>query len=227
MTTSNLDSLVQPERGDISALYRTMQLSPGTLRFDSWMKARHDFVLEKGWKPKTGIEDDFDQYDSNIETAQFGVYDQSDRLMHGMRLTPIQGLEQTLSWDMVQNSTIQDQVKNSGLLDAPYQVWDLTRLVPGEAASMGASYETIPKLFGDGLRYCVAQGEEDPLWVFVLDKFMARWLERQGVDILKLGEGKVNDDAHVSTFGCFRPAELAADSRSDFAQRAMQMDGIS
>jgi len=224
MTMSDLDSLVHPEQGNVLAPYRTLQLRPGTLRFDEWMQARQEFVLEKGWKPKTGNETDYDLYDYDPETAQFGIYDQSDRLTHGMRLTPIQGFEQSLSWEMIENSSIQQQVSEGGLLNPSHQVWDLTRLVPGEAASMEGSLETIPKLFGEGLRYCAGQGDEDPQWIFVLDSFMGRWLQRQGVGFIKLGEGVVNDDARASTFGCFSPAELAADPTSDFARRAMKLD---
>jgi len=226
MTMSNLDALVQPERGDVLAPYHTVKLRQGTKRFDDWMQARHGFVLEKGWTPKTGIDDDVDLYDGNSETAQFGVYNQADQLTHGMRLTPIQGFEHTLSWEMIENSSIQGQVQEAGLLNPSHQVWDLTRLVPGEAASREGSYETIPKLFGDGLRYCASQGDEDPQWIFVLDKFMSLWLQRQGVDIVKLGEGKVNGDAVVSTFGSFRPAALAMDLTSDFARRAMKEDDL-
>ena len=224
MTMSDLDSLVQPEKGNVLVPYHTVKLRPGTKQFDNWMQARHDFVVEKGWKPKTGDVDDFDLYDGNADTAQFGVYDQAERLVYGMRLTPIEGFEQTLSWEMVENSSIQDQVNEAALLDPSHQVWDLTRLVPGEAASLRASYQTIPKLFGDGLRCCASQGDEDPLWVFVLDSPMSRWLLKQGVEIIKLGEGAVNGDAVTSTFGCFRPAELAVDPTSDFAYRAMNED---
>jgi len=227
MTMSDLDSLVHPERGDISVPYRTVQLRSGTKRFDDWMQARHSFVIEKGWKPKTGDIDDFDLYDGNSETAQFGVYDRTDRLVYGMRLTPIEGFEQSLSWEMIENSSIQEQVRSTELLDPSHQVWDLTRLVPGEAASIGASYKTIPKLFGDGLRHCVAEGDEDPLWVFVLDSPMSRWLSHQGVAVMKLGEGSVNGDIAISTFGCFRPAALASDQTSDFARRAAQEDASS
>jgi len=222
MTMSNVDSLTQPEQGNILVPYRTVKLRQGTKRFDDWMQARHTFVIEKGWKPKTGDADDFDLYDGNNETAQFGVYDQSDQLVYGMRLTPIEGFEQTLSWEMVENSSIQQQVEEATLLDTSHQVWDLTRLIPGEGATMRNSFKTIPKLFGDGLRHCAMKGDEDPLWVFVLDSSMNRWLSRQGVDVIKLGEGSVNGDVDISTFGCFRPAALAIDRTSDFAHRAME-----
>ena len=221
MTMSDIDSMMLPEKGDDFAPYRSVFLRSGTKRFDDWMTARQKFVTERGWKPKTGNTDDFDLYDGNVETAQFGIYDQSDRLTHGMRLTPIRGFDQSLSWEMIENSSIQQQVLDTGLLDRTHQVWDLTRLVPGEAASMEGSYDTIPKLFGEGLRYCAAQGDETPQWIFVLDSFMSNWLRRQGVNFVTLGEGRINDDKALSIFGSFNPSELAADPTSDFARRAM------
>lgn len=226
MTMSNVESLPQPGREGLLLPYRTERLRQGTRQFDEWMEARHKFVIEKGWKPKTGDVDDFDTYDHNPCTAQFGVYDQSHKLVHGMRLTPIDGFEQSLSWEMVEGSSIHEQVKELAMLDPSHQVWDLTRLVSGEAASMRSSYKTIPKLFGDGLRYCAAQGDEDPLWLFVLDAPMHRWLSRQGVDIITLAEGNVDGDADVSTFGCFSPAKLAIDQSNDFARRAMNEDAV-
>ena len=224
MTMSHLDSLHSPEQGGPSSPYRAVHLREGTRKFDDWMRAREKFVLERNWQPKTGTADDLDVYDANRETAQLGIYDQSDRLTHGMRLTPIQGFEQSLSWEMVENSSIQQQVKDTAFLDPDYQVWDLTRLVPGEAASMETINETIPRLFGEGLRHCIAQGDENPQWIFVLDSFMGMWLRRNGVGFVSLGQGKVNNDTTVSIFGCFSPAELANDLTSDFARRAMGRD---
>jgi len=211
-----------PEQGDDFTPYRSVRLRYGTKRFDDWMTARHNFVLEKGWKPKTGNVDDFDLYDGNPDTAQFGIYDHSDRLTHGMRLTPIKGFENSLSWEMLENSSIQQQVLETGLLNSDHQVWDLTRLVPGEAANMEVSYETIPRLFGEGLRHCTSQGDENPQWIFVLDSFMSTWLRRQGVSFMVLGEGRIGDDKAASIFGSFNPAELATDPNSDFARRAME-----
>ncbi len=219
MTLAGADVIMHSGGEESKGSYLATSIQPHSPRFEKWIEARHNFMLERGWV--TGPEDDFDGYDLDQQTEHLGVYE-GDQLVYGMRLTPVDGFEQSLSWNMVENSSIQQQIQEKAFLNSTHQVWDLTRLVPGEAASIRASYSAIPKLFGEGLRHCITEGDENPLWIFVLDEGMKKWLLRQGVDITILGEGQVNGDTVNSSFGYFEPAKLAAlQDVHPFAKQAM------
>ncbi len=191
--------------------------------FLEWVAARHDFMRKRGWK--TGEVDDFDPYDSRPDTKHFTVRNKDDQLAFGMRLTPAQTFDETMSWDMVKDTPIAQQVEEQGGVDAE-RIWDLTRLVPGPGAGVRTSFVAIPMLFGEGLRYCKSQGDADPTWVFVLDEKMEQWLQRQKVEVNVLGRSKINGDPVESLFASIRPLRIAEQGhKHDFAVRAMGGDG--
>ena len=208
---------------------RPALLTPDDPRFVDWMELRHQLMEDKGWHAEGG---EFDAYDENKNTKHIVLYDAEDVLTAGMRLTPIEGYDQTLSWDMVQHSPIHDEVRSAGVIDATRPVWDLTRLAVGRDVPYRVRHEAIPRLFGEGLRQCQAVGDDNPLWIFALDEGMIAWLQKQDVEVSILGSAILPGDTKPSTFGSIEPAWIAELAKqpldesklSSFAHRAMRAD---
>lgn len=202
-------------------------LSPEEPLFAEWLLARQKLVEDKGWNTPSG---EYDRYDDNLRTKHLVLYDDTERLIFGMRLTPVESYNQTLSWEMVRPSNVHAQVELNGLIDPGQPVWDLTRLTPGKDVPYRLSSEAIPRLFGEGLRQCIVEGDDDPTWIFTLDEKMAHWLKRQEVNFIELVEAILPGDTDVSIFGSIKPAHLAelasrphdGSKASDFAHRAMK-----
>lgn len=196
---------------------------PDTIQFDEWLEARRRFMIKKGWK--TG-EVDLDEYDARDNTEHLVLYDNNEKIVLGMRITPVNSYKESLSWEMVAGTSIESQVLSSGAIDEGQFVWDITRLVPGDNGPSRESLDAMPKLFGEGLRYCQMQGDDDPTWIFVMDSPLVRWLAREGVSIDALGQATLEGDRVPSVFGAYKPAELAARWRENsFADRA-KADGV-
>jgi len=200
-------------------LLRATILHPTDDAFTDWLQVRHNYMIQRDWYT---TEHDLDEYDDNQSTRHILLSNEKDQFVMGMRLTPMDQYDQTLSWDMIADSTIQQQVQASGLLDQNRPVWDLTRLVPGAVTARQRS-DAVPQLFGEGLRQCQAAGDQNPLWVFVLDQDFAKVLASRQVDVTILGSGIIGHDQAESLFGCIEPAQLAAQHATvPFARQAME-----
>lgn len=214
-----MSSRVDGEPGEKETRYLKKRfLTPTDERFEEWLKVRHDFMVRKGWRDPAVS--DFDIYDEDPLTAHIALYDEQDKLTFGMRLTPADSLEATLSWEMTAQSPIHAQV-NVDALRGSGLVWDLTRLVPGNDVSRAESAAIIPRLFHEGMVYNQQQGDENPQWVFALDPVTHRWLESQNVPITILGRGKIGADMHDTILGLTQPAVIDQ-SGIDFAQRSWE-----
>lgn len=226
MTLPDIDKEPTSESRGNTRLYPRL-LHPDDPEFVRWLLARQELMDDKGWHAPNG---EYDRYDDNERTKQLVLFDETGELIFGMRLTPVESYNQTLSWDMVRPSSIHAQVELSGLLDAAQPVWDLTRLTPGHDVPYRVRHQAIPRLFGEGLRQCINSGDPDPLWVFTIDETVAHWLENQGVDITILGKAVLPEDESMSAFGYIKPRKLAelangpynGTKASDFAHRAMR-----
>lgn len=228
MTLSNIEPRT-PEAPSGKVALHPRLLTPDDPRFADWLVARQQLMDSKGWKSSGG---ELDSYDANPETRQIVMYDDTDSLVFGMRLTPVESYDETLSWDMVRYSSIHQQAREADLLEPGRRVWDLTRLASGPEVPYRLRLLAIPRLFGEGLRQCAASGDANPVWVFALDEVMATWLDRQGVEFSTLGVDTIAGDSGESTFGFIEPARLAelaerpedGTKASNFAHRAMEGD---
>lgn len=188
-------------------------------RHFEWLTTRHEFMKKKHWI--TGEHDDIDAYDVDPATLQLGAYSPRGGLVMGMRLTPVEDYRTSLSWAMVDTTPLGHQVAMNDDAFSGRQVWDLTRLVPGDAAGIRSTFEAVPRLFGEALRECQRRGDHDPLWVFLLDPSMERWLQRQEVAVSVVGRETINGDQEESVFAYIQPAAIAALQAHGFAHRAM------
>lgn len=186
----------------------TSHLHPSNVQFFDWMEARANFMSQKGWVDVSS--GDFDRYDDDMRTDHVMVSDERGELLYGMRLTPVESLEESLSWEMIDHSTMDKAAMQKAWPFEGREVWDLTRLVPLKRSAVVVANAAIPALFGEGLRECVRKGDADPVWLFVMDSKFRHWLEKQGVFIEELGAGRINGDEDESTIGYFEPAKLAA-----------------
>lgn len=221
MTISELSPAQQPEQKRIQHGVTVNHLRPGSEAFFEWMASRQHYVEQRGWKDMSN--GDFDRYDELPETDHMAIYDSEEQLLYGMRLSPVESIESSLSWEMTQHSTMDRERILADWQFNDRTVWDLTRLIPGESATFRTAYEAIPLLFGEGLRSCQAKGDLDPVWLFVIDSKFRQWLEKQGVALQVLDEGFINGDDTPSTLGYFQPAQLAAlGEHHGFSARAMR-----
>ena len=221
MTISELSPTQHPAQERLKGRLVTRHLRPGNEAFLEWMISRQDYVEKRGWKDMS--HGDYDRYDEMIETDQLAIYDADVNLLYGMRLTPIGAIQDALSWEMIQHSTMDQKNILNKWQFSQQGIWDLTRLIPGGSTSFRTAFEAIPLLFGEGLRSCQARGDADPVWLFVMDSKLRQWLEKQGVNIQVLEEGFINGDEAPSTLGFFQPARLAAlGEHHSFSARAMK-----
>ncbi len=189
-------------------------LSP---EFSEWLAARHDFMVQRGWRRDDMTE--WDAYDANPHTGHI-VIQRNNELVYGMRLTPVVSTSQSLSWRMVEQSAMQATIDPERVDVLGDSVWDLTRLVPGKGAQLHDGAAIIPLLFQEGFKYCQQVGSDDPTWVFALDGPMHTWLTKHGVAIEVLGRDKVGADKNETLFGLVRPSEVDdSSSASTFVQR--------
>lgn len=194
-------------------------LQPRDTQFADWLAIRHDFMVRRGWRtPENG---EWDEYDDAVDTAQLALYGEAGKFLFGMRLTPIASVESSMSWRMVEDSTIPEQVMEHYAVLPSQGLWDLTRLVPGPEVQKEESHQAIPRLFHEGLAYCQQQGDDNPAWVFALDSATNRWLTAQGVTIMQLGKDRVGSDRHDTLFGVVYPAEIDQ-ANGEFARRSRQ-----
>lgn len=208
-----LDGYGERETNTLTKQY----ITPASDEFGEWLTARHTFMVERGWRD--GEMSEWDVYDDNPYTGHI-VISRDNKLVFGMRLTPVAGVEHSLSWGMVADSSIHSSIDTNEVNTLGDSVWDLTRLVPGEGAHSRDGAEVIPMLFQEGFKYCQQIGSDDPTWVFALDGSMHRWLTAHGVAIEVLGKGIVGKDDNETLFGLVRPSEVDRSvNASSFVQR--------
>lgn len=192
-----------------------------------WLDARLDFVQSAGWL--NGFESDQDEYDKNPATKQILLFE-ADRLVYGMRLTPVENIASSLSFKMLAaNPDMQRHVVESlNLLPVGGGIWDLTRLIPvglvEERKDISLSFTRIARLFGEGLRRTRTTDSPSPAWLFLMENSLANWLSRTGVQLNEITIGKVSPgDRENSIFGFALPAEIAANTPdSGFTKIAMR-----
>ncbi|TAL14723.1 hypothetical protein EPN95_01900 [Patescibacteria group bacterium] len=204
----------KPTEGHI----RVHHTSPGDSDFTYWLDQRHKYMQKMGWN----LESEYDHYDDDPATKSILISDDKDKLIVGMRLTPINGYQSSLSWDMLKTAPhMQQEVVDSGSLDTESPVWDLTKLIQGDTRfSPELSQEAIGRLFGEGLQDSRVAGLDEPTWVFAITKPLFRLLSANGMHLRALSEGRISpDDRTESVFGYVRTIEdLRKSARSSIAR---------
>lgn len=182
---------------------------------------RTEFVARMGWK--SGGEYDQDAFDAVGACTRYAIKRDTvnDRVIVGLRLTPIQSPTEALSYQMVQTSPVvcaalRDHPNVSELEAAAQQgnLWDLTRLVHSD------SHQYRPLILGSMVEVIVAgivattEGDREPIWMFATTPHMLRVFEAIGVVYTILAADTVNGDTDETYLGFVRPLECLNHVRS-------------
>lgn len=161
-----------------------------------WLELREKKVIELGWRTPEQQQNDDDDYDADPSTAQFIFKNQAGEVTGGMRLTPRESIDQTLSWSML--ASVPETAKQT--VTGP--VWDLTRLIisderiPNPMDRLSACAE----LFGAGFAYIKQlTGEDNPAWVFTVGRDFFKSFKRFGIEFTEI-EGTEQPDGSLLCF---------------------------
>lgn len=214
MTISDREIETRPREGVV----HVRRTHPGDPQFEYWLDQRQKYMQRMGWH----LDSEYDYYDDDPQTAHILINDEQDRLIVGMRLTPVANYQESLSWQMVGPSqSVREAVVQSRELDPTQPVWDLTRLVQGDTRfAPEVNHEAIGRLFGEGLIASGATDEQEPTWVFAITEPLFRVLTASGMHLRQLGKDRIQpDDRTDSIFGYVRTLQDLHDSVSSSIAR--------
>lgn len=167
------------------------------------------FVEAMGWP--CAEDGDHDIYDERGDTMHL-MFRHGERLLAGMRLTPVSTPEQSLSLEMMSNNqTMSDDVRRAlAVMGNDCVFYDLTRLVALPELSSRDDVRLIKagmaQMFGLGFeRTYYPQAPEKVRWIYATTTDMARTLASMGIRQEVLAEGCVSDEdtqAHAKTLFC-------------------------
>ena len=206
-------SIDLPPSNDSPQRVRTELITPlDQEEFDKWLQLRQKYMEVQGWH----YGDDHDRYDDDPRTLHV-VKEREDTkdIMVGMRLTPCDSVEESLSLSML-SPKLQEQVREN-LPGDMNNIWDLTRLIPGNLAKEEA-VDVILETFGTGLAASLSRSPEGlpPQWIFATTPAFAAFFRRQGIDFIELARGKNKPGDTKDTVFCYaRPAEDTARIRRE------------
>jgi hypothetical protein len=161
--------------------------------FQEWLDLRKQFVDAQGWLE--GSNSDYDRDDANPKTLHI-VTKREGKIVSGMRLTPFDQPQDSLSWSM-----LTDEMKQEASAKFPingrWNGWDLTRLVVGDGiGDMKDLVQSFMEMMGAG--YALTNKvEDDPQWLFVTYQPFFMFFARQGVEFTALAKGQISEsDKH-------------------------------
>jgi N-acyl-L-homoserine lactone synthetase len=181
--------------------------------FSQWLTVRRTFVEAQGWR----YGDDTDAYDADEATLH--IVSAKDReIAAGLRLTPCEHPEKTLSWSML-SGDMQSAAREHLPSDDPVGVWDLTRLVVGEI-DKEMVVEAFFEMLGAGMAL-TERLDEAPRWYFTTTLPLYVFFQQQGVGFTPVVKGKISEsDTYDSVFCYADPAERTAWLQSAPGHRA-------
>lgn len=212
------EALIFPNSDGVS-IYNPSSLTKSTLELhEQYLGIRHEFSKIFDW-PSKDMDSDKDRYDDNTQTSyvviSFGESGQHESVFDcGMRLTPIETLEESLSWEMLTNNP---QIIDNVSIDAKSEVdrlvaqgnaWDLTRLVanPELKTDTESRMQSFIKMFAAGIHASEVKGASEPVWMFTTTKSLWHFLNRLGIEPKVVAQGKISpDDKDTSLFGYITP----------------------
>ncbi len=174
MAVTNPEILTEPLNYNKSLVVSNYESLSPKLR-QEWELLRRTYMDEHmDWH----VADDSDLYDADPATLQLLLLNSSGNISAGMRLTPCLSIQDTLSWTMLQGITDE----HARDIDGP--VWDLTRLVPGDAMDKSDILPAFAELFGAALAQTQTQGGnvDNPRWVFATHPGFVNAFKRYGIE---------------------------------------------
>ena len=172
--------------------------------FQDWLDLRKQFVDAQGWLE--GAESDFDRYDADPRTLHI-VTMREGKIVSGLRLTPFDRPQDSLSWSMLTPEMKQEAAAKLPI-DEKVGGWDLTRLVVGEGiGEMKELVQSFMEMLGAG--YALTNKvEDDPRWFFVTYQPFFMFFARQGIEFTALAKGQISEnDPYECVLSYANPAE--------------------
>lgn len=161
--------------------------------FEEWLNLRKRFVDAQGWLE--GNNSDYDRDDADPKTLHI-VKKREGKIVSGMRLTPFERPQDSLSWSMLTDE-MKQEASTKFPINGRWNGWDLTRLVVGEGiGEMKELVESFMEMMGAG--YALTNKvEDDPQWLFVTYQPVFMFFARQGVEFTALARGQISEsDPH-------------------------------
>jgi N-acyl-L-homoserine lactone synthetase len=186
---------------------------------EAFTQLRTDYVLQENWPiHHSGV--DFDEYDGHLDT-QYVVASAGNQVVAGMRLTPVDNIESSMSFGMWNNADdktsfqaqYQDSI-NKISIDEQEQLWDITRLVT--EANILATQSTKKKVESRaGLLKILAAAatikhdHKGAVWVFTTTQKMRQFMERNSFKVTVIASGVISkSDGYESSLCIIRPHEV-------------------
>lgn len=201
--------LMMPRTGEFYAHTKNdFEISRGRPPMDT-LEERLRFVKAMRWFPEE-FSDDTDRYDLKGDTYHFARHGGDGSIVAAMRLTPIESIEASLSYEMMGgNLELQAAAAKSQEALRDFTLWDLTRLVfPLDKSHDGQEIEeAMIELFGMAAQVS-AGGVDDPKpdvnWVFTTTAMILRFLQEAGIPRSDLAKGKLpnSDGIGKTTYFC-------------------------
>lgn len=185
---------------------------------ESFTQLRTDYVLQQVWPMADGGVD-HDYYDRTATTV-YVVGSIRDRVVAGMRLTPVKNVTDSLSYSMWHYALCRQEFLDSLAVNLPAagisdhdSIWDVTRLIT-EANTIATSSPIVRAESRVGLLKILARAAhetdaESPIWIFTTTDQLLRFMRRNHFDVTVLAEGRISShDAANSYFCIVRPKEV-------------------
>ncbi len=167
--------------------------------FESWISAREEFVKAQGW----GTGNDPDRYDQQSAKTLQLVNVTPQGIEAGLRLTPCDSIEATLSWSWLPPQ-LQEQARQSEFFqNEKTKVWDLTRLV-ASGASPDRKMTSIIELLGAGFEITERHDDSVPSrWVFATTPAFCRLFRQSGIEFTPIVQGKFSQGDKTDSVLCY------------------------
>lgn len=203
---------------------------------DDTLDLRTQFVRMLNWLPSELLEKtrDVDRYDNTPATSHFAKRGEDDTLLACMRLTPVDSIVGSLSYEMLaENPEFQQAVAAHQSSVADGKLWDLTRLCFSLDKNVDRAEveDAMIELFGMGhyVSTCDENSDREVQWIFTTTPWMVRFFDNHGIAYERLGEGLLTntDGSQHTTLFCrvdvrSAVAALEADPRHEHTYRVLQ-----
>lgn len=195
------------ERIDSDVSYRLISKpndDPDNPLFKDYDNTRVKWVQDiYKWLPP--FHTDIDGLDVDESTRIVGVTRElgngEEAFLGGIRLTPLEDLDDSLSWNMVEmifeerTGEVREALLSINGFESALRrgkVYDITRAFPNLEYSEEAE-ETLLRLFGASKGYCdLAQGEHEPpgdyYWIFTLNNTLKLFLAKHDIPFIEVAE---------------------------------------
>jgi hypothetical protein len=187
---------------------------------EKYQEMRVDYLQAMGWVEAQ--ERDHDRYDDNANTLYIlstrpDEEEGDDRLVCGMRFTPIESIHGSLTWEMMKTAPAMrwdailnnfSQIRDANTVGQKGRLWDITRLVTpidtADEKEILHTWKNIVNMIGAGVATTCEDNREEgqTYWMFLTTPKFQQFLEIAGITHTVLTKGKVSPDDAEDSYLC-------------------------